>query len=151
MAVLRRTPTTSLTTITTILAAAIAVLSVSAGDNNGVYSPCLDTTVARSDGFTFAIAFAAQNSFFSNNTLQLSPCDTRLHLSNANSQIAVFRPKVDEISLLTVNSSSFFPVGSLSLSRVSVRLGFLVSDSDSLGLEIACVVYNWTFNFELIW
>jgi hypothetical protein len=151
MAVLRRTPTTSLTTITTILAAAIAVLSVSAGDTNGVYSPCLDTTVARSDGFTFAIAFAAQNSFFSNNTLQLSPCDTRLHLSNANSQIAVFRPKVDEISLLTVNSSSFFPVSSLSLSRVSVRLGFLVSDSDSLGLEIACVVYNWTFNFELIW
>lgn len=151
MAVLRRTPTTSLTTITTILAAAIAVLSVSAGDNNGVYSPCLDTTVARSDGFTFAIAFAARNSFFYNITLQLSPCDTRLHLSNANSQIAVFRPKVDEISLLTVNSSSFSLVSSLSLSRVPVRLGFSVSDSDSLGLEIACVVYNWTFNFELIW
>lgn len=135
MAILRRTPTTSFTTITTLLAAAILVISVSASDHNGVYSPCADTTVARSDGFTFAIVFAARNSFFYNSTVQLSPCDSRLHLSNANSQIAVFRPKVDEISLLTVNSSSFSPVSSLSLSRVSVRLGFLVSDSDSLGLE----------------
>jgi len=106
MAVLRRTPTMSFTTIAAILAAAIAVLSVSASDNNRVYSPCLDTTVARSDGFTFGIAFAAKNSFLYNSTLQLSPCDSRLHLSTANSQIAVFRPKVDEISLLTVNSSS---------------------------------------------
>jgi hypothetical protein len=43
------------------------------------------------------------------------PCDSRLHLSAANSQIVVFRPKVDEISLLTVNSSSS-TVSSLSLS-----------------------------------
>jgi hypothetical protein len=109
MAILLRTPTTSFTTITTLLATAILVISVSASDHNGVYSPCADTTVARSDGFTFAIVFAARNSFFYNSTVQLSPCDSRLHLSNANSQIAVFRPKVDEISLLTVNSSSFSP------------------------------------------
>lgn len=109
MAVLQGAPTTSLTMITTILTMAIVVLTVGASDNNGVYSPCLDTTVARSDGFTFAFAFADKNSFFYNNT-QLSPCDTRLHLPSDNSQIAVFRPKVDEISLLTVNSSSFSPV-----------------------------------------
>ncbi|KAF5473957.1 hypothetical protein F2P56_005903 [Juglans regia] len=92
----------------TMMAVALLALSVGASDNNRVYSPCLDTTVARSDGFTFAIAFAARNSFFYNNTLQLSPCDSRLGLSS-NSQIALFRPKVDEISLLTVNSSSFTP------------------------------------------
>lgn len=74
-------------------------------DTNGVYSPCSDTTVQRSDGFTFAIAFASRDSFFYNRSQQLSPCDRRLSLS-ANSQISVFRPKVDEISLLTVNASS---------------------------------------------
>ncbi|XP_027366118.1 uncharacterized protein LOC113872622 [Abrus precatorius] len=97
------------------LAAAIAVavlvvaLPVDAGDNNRVFSPCTDTRVQRSDGFTLGIAFASKDKFFysNNNSVQLSPCDTRLSLSNSNSQIALFRPKVDEISLLTVNSSSF--------------------------------------------
>jgi hypothetical protein len=40
----------------------------------------------------------------------LSPCDRRLALTGQNSQISVFRPKVDEISLLTINTSSFYPV-----------------------------------------
>ncbi|KAK4766426.1 hypothetical protein SAY87_008068 [Trapa incisa] len=83
--------------------------SVRSGDTNGVYSPCSDTTVKRSDGFTFAIAFASKDSFFYNRTQQLSPCDRRLSLSTGSSQISVFRPKVDEISLLTVNTSSFAP------------------------------------------
>lgn len=43
--------------------------------------------------------------FYNNNNIQLSLCNTRLSLSNANSQISVFKPKVDEILLLTVNSS----------------------------------------------
>ncbi|KAK4432619.1 Transcription factor E2FA [Sesamum alatum] len=79
------------------------------GDTNDMYSPCADASVQRSDGFTFAIAFAARTAFFFNNSVQLSPCDHRLSLSSANSQVAVFRPKVDEISLLTINTSNFFP------------------------------------------
>lgn len=85
---------------------------VACGDNNRVYSPCSDTKVARSDGFTFGIAFASRDVLLrngANTTSQLSPCDSRLSLSSSNSQIAVFRPKVDEISLLSVNSSSFAP------------------------------------------
>jgi hypothetical protein len=45
----------------------------------------------------------------------LFPYDSRLHLSTAKSQIVVFWTKGDEISLLTVNSSSSL-VNSLSLS-----------------------------------
>ncbi|XP_011077792.1 uncharacterized protein LOC105161704 [Sesamum indicum] len=78
-------------------------------DSNDVYSPCADASIQRSDGFTFGIAFAARTAFFFNNSVQLSPCDHRLSLSSANSQVAVFRPKVDEISLLTINTSNFFP------------------------------------------
>ncbi|KAH7512262.1 uncharacterized protein LOC107433602 [Ziziphus jujuba] len=86
----------------------MTVGSIGAGDTNHVYSPCSDTKVVRFDGFTFGIAFASRNSFFFNTSLQLSPCDHRLSFPS-NSQISVFRPKVDEISLLTVNSSSFSP------------------------------------------
>nr|GMD89685.1 ALK tyrosine kinase receptor scd-2 like [Ipomoea batatas] len=87
------------------------LLTESSSDTNGVFSPCADTTVQKSDGFTFGIVFASKNATFindnKNNAVQLSPCDRRLSLNNA--QLAVFRPKVDEISLLTVNTSSFFP------------------------------------------
>ncbi|XP_027174942.1 uncharacterized protein LOC113774581 [Coffea eugenioides] len=83
--------------------------SESSSDTNSVYSPCSDAKVQRSDGFTFSIAFASRNNFFFNNSLQLSPCDRRLSLSSSNSQVAVFRPKVDEISLLSINTSNFFP------------------------------------------
>ncbi|KAL9242560.1 hypothetical protein vseg_016548 [Gypsophila vaccaria] len=86
----------------------LAAPSAHGGDNNHVYSPCKDTTVQKDDGFSIAIAFAVnKNSFFSqsNATVQLSPCDKRLSLSGG-AQLAVFRPKVDEISLLTVASSS---------------------------------------------
>ncbi|KAF5750597.1 hypothetical protein HS088_TW03G00936 [Tripterygium wilfordii] len=87
----------------------LMVMVVESSDNNHVYSPCGDTTVQASDGFTFGIAFASRTSFFYNSSQQLSPCDRRLSLSSSNYQIAIFRPKVDEISLLTVNSSSFSP------------------------------------------
>ncbi|OMO77023.1 hypothetical protein COLO4_25401 [Corchorus olitorius] len=78
-------------------------------NTNGVYLPCSDTKVQTSDGFTFGLAFSSRESFFFNQSQQLSPCDTRLALSSINSQLAVFRPKVDEISLLTINTSTFFP------------------------------------------
>ncbi|PIN22910.1 hypothetical protein CDL12_04376 [Handroanthus impetiginosus] len=81
----------------------------STSDTNNVFSPCVDASVQRSDGFTFGIAFAPRTSFFFNNSVQLSPCDRRLSLSSSTAQVAVFRPKVDEISLLTINTSNFFP------------------------------------------
>jgi len=84
---------------------------VAAGDDrNGVYDPCADTTVRRGDGFTLGVAFAGRDAFFSGG-VQLSPCDSRLGLANNRAQVALFRPQVDEISLLTVNSS-FDPVSS---------------------------------------
>lgn len=105
----------SLRTSTALLLALLSIISVveSRSNTNHVYSPCGDASVQRSDGFTFGIAFSQRSSFFfnNNNSLQLSPCDRRLALANSNSQLAVFRPKVDEISLLTINTSSnFFPV-----------------------------------------
>ncbi|XP_020203422.1 uncharacterized protein LOC109788969 [Cajanus cajan] len=86
-------------------------LSVVAADTNTnrVYQPCADARIKRSDGFTFGIAFSSRDSFFYNQSLQLSPCDRRLSLASSNSQLALFRPKVDEISLLTINTSTFFP------------------------------------------
>ncbi|CAH1441830.1 unnamed protein product [Lactuca virosa] len=96
-----------------LLIVAVTILSTTtrfvepSSDNNNVFSPCTDATIQRSDGFTFGIVFAARTAFFFNSSVQLSPCDRRLSLSN--SQLAVFRPKVDEISLLTVNSSTFPP------------------------------------------
>ncbi|KAJ7946008.1 CSL zinc finger domain-containing protein [Quillaja saponaria] len=80
-----------------------------AADTNDVFSPCLDAKVQKSDGFTFGLAFSTKESFFLDQT-QLSPCDRRLALSGKGAQLSVFRPKVDEISLLTINSSTFDPV-----------------------------------------
>ncbi|TQE05617.1 hypothetical protein C1H46_008750 [Malus baccata] len=103
-----------------LLLMASIVVTVGAANTNSVYSPCSDTKIQRSDGFTFGIAFSSKNSFFlnGNQSHQLSPCDRRLSLSSANSQLALFRPKVDEISLLTINTSSFQPF----LSWIEMRL-----------------------------
>ncbi|KAL3532186.1 hypothetical protein ACH5RR_005707 [Cinchona calisaya] len=89
----------------------IVSLSESRSDTNTVYSPCSDAKVQRSDGFSFGIAFSSRTSFNlnNNNSLLLSPCDRRLSLASSNSQLAVFRPKVNEISLLSINTSNFFP------------------------------------------
>ncbi|KAK9699240.1 hypothetical protein RND81_08G162000 [Saponaria officinalis] len=92
----------------TLITIAASKTTVNGGDNNQVYSPCEDTTVEKHDGFTLGLAFAAnKNSFFlsNNQSVQLSPCDKRLSLSG-NSQFALFRPIVDQISLLTLDSSS---------------------------------------------
>ena len=133
----RRTQTTSFATITLILMVLVSVDAAS--DNNGQYSPCGDTTVARSDGFSLGFAFAGKTSFYFNTTQQLSPCDSRLGLSSSNSLFALFRPKVDEISLLTVNSTNSL-VSSLSLS-LSLRFAF------SLGFKLC--VWNGRLQFVL--
>ncbi|KAF7851948.1 hypothetical protein BT93_L1659 [Corymbia citriodora subsp. variegata] len=103
-----RLPTAALL-LALLIASSSSPRPVESADTNRIYSPCADTTVQKSDGFTFGIAFASRLSFFYNSSLQLSPCDRRLSLSSASSQVATFRPKVDEISLLTVNTSSFSP------------------------------------------
>jgi hypothetical protein len=87
----------------------VAICSLgAAANNNQVYRPCVDTTVEKNDDFTFALACSANSSFYYKN-LQLSPCDRRLTGLNGG-QVAVFRPKVDEISLLVINISNFNPV-----------------------------------------
>ncbi|KAL6963937.1 hypothetical protein U1Q18_034944 [Sarracenia purpurea var. burkii] len=91
-----------------ILAMILMMIHVEALDTNPVFDPCSDSKVQRFDGFTFGLAFSTKESFLFNRT-QLSPCDRRLMLRNSNSQLAVFRPKVDEISLLTINSTTFNP------------------------------------------
>ncbi|RRT32924.1 hypothetical protein B296_00049944 [Ensete ventricosum] len=93
-----------------IMRIAVAVVVVllaataEAGDQNDVFTPCDDAKIQRWDGFTFGIAFSNHDSFFSDG-VQLSPCDSRLSLTSV-AQLAVFRPKVDEISLLTVDTSA---------------------------------------------
>ncbi|KAG4967553.1 hypothetical protein JHK82_033262 [Glycine max] len=89
----------------------LSAVAAAATNTNSVYHPCSDARIQRSDGFTFGIAFSSRDSFFynQNQSLQLSPCDRRLSLSSSNAQLALFRPRVDEISLLTINTSSFFP------------------------------------------
>lgn len=84
------------------------VVVIDGGDTNEVYDPCSDAKVQKSDGFTFGVAFSTKESFFFNQT-QLSPCDRRLALAGTSAQLVVFRPKVDEMSLLSVNSSTFSP------------------------------------------
>ncbi|KAF7149276.1 hypothetical protein RHSIM_Rhsim03G0063400 [Rhododendron simsii] len=100
----------------------LALLAEPSSNTNPVYSPCSDTTVQKSDGFSFAIAFAARTAFYVNTSVQLSPCDRRLSLSSSNAEIALFRPKVDEISLLTINTSNgFTPVDQWLSQLVVVR------------------------------
>lgn len=81
----------------------LMMIAINAADTNEVFDPCSDAMVQKFDGFTFGLAFSDKDSFFSNQ-VQLSPCDSRLALSQ-KAQLAVFRPQVDEISLLTINSS----------------------------------------------
>ncbi|KAJ6938022.1 hypothetical protein NC652_012338 [Populus alba x Populus x berolinensis] len=86
----------------------VMMIAINAADTNEVFDPCSDAMVQKFDGFTFGLAFSDKDSFFSNQ-VQLSPCDSRLALSQ-KAQLAVFRPQVDEISLLTINSSPSGPV-----------------------------------------
>ncbi|MCL7041564.1 hypothetical protein MKW94_011904 [Papaver nudicaule] len=88
-----------------VISMVMKLMVIDAVDTNDVYDPCSDTKVSNLDGFTFGIAISSKESFVSTRR-KLSPCDTRLNLAST-AQLAVFRPKVDEISLLTVNGSSY--------------------------------------------
>ncbi|KAH9554569.1 hypothetical protein CY35_08G070300 [Sphagnum magellanicum] len=87
------------------------------GDKNVAFSPCDDTTVEKGDGFTFGLLIGSNASFFSqsrNYVQQLSPCNAvNSHSSSSSSlysnRLSVFRPKVDEISLLVVNYTELNP------------------------------------------
>ncbi|GAV84686.1 hypothetical protein CFOL_v3_28128 [Cephalotus follicularis] len=92
-----------------IMVMMIIIVAASAADTNDVFDPCSDTKVQKRDGFTFGLAFSTKESFFLDQ-IQYSPCDSRLALSSKNAQLAVFRPQVDEISLLTINSTTFDPI-----------------------------------------
>lgn len=94
---------------TQMVVIAVMMFVADGADKNEVFSPCSDAQVQKLDGFTFGLAFSTMESFFFNQT-QLSPCDQRLSLSSKNAQLALFRPKVDQISFLTINSSTFNPV-----------------------------------------
>jgi hypothetical protein len=104
-----------------IVIAMVAMFIADATDTNDVYSPCQDAKVQSGDGFTFGIAFSTKQSFTPDNGPQLSPCDSRLDLAGKGAQLALFRPKVDEISLLTVNRSTLDPVWSSISSRFKVE------------------------------
>ncbi|XP_024367251.1 uncharacterized protein [Physcomitrium patens] len=87
----------------------LSILSVGARANtNKVYSPCMDATVHKNDGFTFGLAFASNKSFFYNK-IQLSPCDSRLAEKLREHKISLFRPQVDEVTLLLVNHTEINP------------------------------------------
>ncbi|XP_028102080.1 uncharacterized protein LOC114301316 [Camellia sinensis] len=86
----------------------LMMIQAKAWDTNHVFDPCLDAKVKRYDGFTFGLAFSTKESFIFNET-QLSPCDRRLLLAGSTAQLAMFKPKVDEISLLTLNGTQFNP------------------------------------------
>lgn len=89
-----------------VVALGMVVTPMEVGDNNRVFQPCTDAKIQRGDGFTFGIAFSTRESF---NHTQLSPCNRRLSLaSGANTQLALFCPKVNEISL-TINATSCQP------------------------------------------
>ncbi|XP_006423087.2 uncharacterized protein LOC18034443 [Citrus clementina] len=78
-------------------------------DTNIIFNPCDDTKVKRLDGFTFGLAFSTKEAFFLDQ-IQLSPCDSRLALATKNAKLTIFRPKVDEISLLTIDGTNFNPI-----------------------------------------
>jgi len=115
--------------------AMMAMFVADAADTNDVYLPCQDAKVQRGDGFTFGIAFSDKQSFTPDSGPQLSPCDSRLNLPG-KAQLVVFRPKVDEISLLTVNRSSSDLVCSFSLhdlnSLLRVYRGYSLQNSHGL-------------------
>ncbi|CAA7407546.1 unnamed protein product [Spirodela intermedia] len=95
----------SLAVLLTVLVLGVFSGTAGAKDTNNLYQPCGDTTVRRLDGFTLGIASAPQTEFVFNRTM-LSPCDRRLALSSVGAKLAVFRPKVDEISLLTISNNN---------------------------------------------
>ncbi|XP_010526940.1 PREDICTED: uncharacterized protein LOC104804369 [Tarenaya hassleriana] len=106
-----RTLSTDLVKVVTMATMILAMKTndfVRAVDTNGVFSPCSDVQISKGDGFTFGVVISSKEAFF-NNKIQLSPCDSRLGLASKNAKLALFRPKVDEISLLSIDTTQFSP------------------------------------------
>lgn len=100
----------------------VMLLSIGArADTNGVYSPCMDTTVLKNDGFTFGLAIGSNYSFFVDRT-QYSPCDSRLQGGLSSGHLALFRPKVDEITLLLLNYTELDPVSIMKIILYILKL-----------------------------
>ena len=100
----------TITSMAIMMMMMMMMIVVEGSDTNEVYDPCLDSKIKRSDGFSFGIALSTNESFFSNGT-QLSPCDKRLPLYEGKGAVfAVYRPIVDEISLLNISTSGLDPV-----------------------------------------
>ncbi|CAN8272293.1 unnamed protein product [Cochlearia groenlandica] len=99
---------TILTKTTTTIIMMNIMMMANASDKNAVYSPCSDTTISKGDGFTIGVAISTKEAFFLDQ-IQLSPCDSRLGLASKMAQLALFRPKVDAISLLSIDTSKFNP------------------------------------------
>ncbi len=113
------------------------------GDKNVAFSPCADTTVEKGDGFTFGLLIGSNASFFSqskNYVQQLSPCNAvNSHGSSSSlysNRLSVFRPKVDEISLLVVNYTELNPVSIL-------HSLFLLSSCSSSAAPLRNRVWIW--------
>ncbi|CAL9223102.1 unnamed protein product [Arabidopsis halleri] len=108
----KKKPKLRMVKFTTIMMIVMMMMMVDdwvvASDNNPVYSPCSDTQISKGDGFTIGIAISSKEAFFLDQ-VQLSPCDSRLGLAAKMAQLALFRPKVDEISLLSIDTSKFNP------------------------------------------
>lgn len=111
-------------------ASGLDLLHFTERDTNPVTSPCKDTTVQVGDGFTFGIAFNNEKSAFFSNGTQYSPCDHRL-TSLSSGSLSIFRPKIDQISLLTINESH------IDLSNPKVMVAFA-------GSKYAAVSYPHT-------
>ena len=97
------------TVVTETLVTMALILVAEGMDTNDVYSPCLDANIQRSDEFTFCVAFSSKEPFFQDQ-IQFSPCDKRLALTLKVAQLAMFRPKVDQLTFLTIHSTAFNPV-----------------------------------------
>lgn len=96
-------------TTTIMLLMVMVDVLVGALDNNVVYSPCSDTQISKGDGFTIGVAISSKEAFFLDQ-IQLSPCDSRLGLAAKMAHLSLFRPKTDEISLLSIDTSTLKPV-----------------------------------------
>ncbi|KAF8109325.1 hypothetical protein N665_0098s0053 [Sinapis alba] len=104
---LRMVKLTILRKITAAIMMMVNVLS-EASHNNVLYSLCSDTQISKGDGFPVGVAISSKEAFFLDQ-VQLSPCDSRLGLAAKMDQLVPYRPEVDEISLLSMNTSTFKP------------------------------------------
>ncbi|CAL5377274.1 unnamed protein product [Camellia sinensis] len=112
----------------------LMMIQAKAWETNHVVDPCLYAKVQRFDSFTYGLAFLTTESFIFNET-QLSPCDRRLLLAGSTAQLAMFRPKVDEISLLTLNGTQFNPKEGPSCANTLLKL-FLTGTNSMV--DVAC-------------